>query len=87
MTPRTLTDPADLLAELDAINAQGYSLDREEFLEGMVAIAVPVTDPQGRYVASLAYHGPDQRLALEEAIARKEILQSAALKLSQLMFS
>ena len=87
MTPRTLTDPADLLAELDAIKAQGYSLDREEFLEGMVAIAVPVTDPQGRYVASLAYHGPDQRLALEEAIARKEILQSAALKLSMLMFS
>ena len=35
----------------------------------MVAIAVPVTDPDGRFVAALAYHGPTQRITLSEAVA------------------
>ena len=68
------------------VRKQGYSLDREEFIEGMVAIAVPVFDPNNRYVAAVAYHGPTQRMSLTEAIDRKEILQNAASKLSQVLF-
>ncbi len=85
-TPHTIVDPQELLEELRKIRKQGFSLDQEEFLEGMVAIAVPVTDPQGRYIASLAYHGPAQRVSLTEAIERKDILQNAAQKLSQVLF-
>ncbi|CUH80114.1 Acetate operon repressor [Tritonibacter multivorans] len=85
-TPFTIVTPEDLLAELTKIRKQGYSVDREEFLEGMVAIAVPVLDPHGRYIASLAYHGPSQRVSLTEAIERKDILLSAAEKLSAALF-
>jgi DNA-binding IclR family transcriptional regulator len=52
----------------------------------MVAIAVPVTDTAGRFVAALAFHGPTQRLNVESAIARREILQDAALKLREALF-
>ena len=86
MTHHTHVDRERLHDELQRIRNQGYALDQEEFLEGMVAIAVPVVDPDGRYVASLAYHGPTQRMSLPEAIDRKDILQNAAVKLSRVLF-
>lgn len=86
MTQQTHTDPQALLDELNKIRRQGYSLDQEEFLEGMVAIAVPVVDPRGRFVAGLAYHGPTQRMSLAEAIEGKDVLVSAAAKISNVLF-
>lgn len=86
MTATTLTDPDALLAELAEIAATDYSLDREEFIDGMVAIAVPVNDPQGRFIAALAVHGPTQRISVDVAISRKEILQAAAAKLREALF-
>lgn len=86
MTQHTLSDSESLLAELNQVSKQGYALDREEFIEGMVAIAVPISDRQGRFIASVAYHGPTQRLSLTEAVAKKEILQTASKKLSALLF-
>ncbi len=86
LTRATKTDVDVLIEDLDAINERGYSLDEEEFLDGMVAIAVPVTDADGRYVASLAFHGPTQRLKITDAIAKKGVLQEAALKLRSALF-
>lgn len=86
MTRHTLVDPLKLLDQLEKIRKQGYSLDQEEFLEGMVAIAVPVLDPNGRFFAALAYHGPAQRMSLQEAVKRKHILHDAAVRLSSVLF-
>lgn len=86
MTDATHTTSEPLLEELNQIARRGYSLDREEFLEGMVAIAVPVKDPSGRFVAALAFHGPTQRLSLDYAASQKEILQTAAQRLSGALF-
>ena len=85
-TKHTLSTPEALREELVAIRKQGYSLDQEEFLEGMIAIAVPVTDPNGRFVAGLAYHGPTQRMSLKEAVDRRKILMDAADNLSAVLF-
>ena len=79
-------DPEPLLQELATIARQGYSLDQEEFLSGMVAIAVPVTDPAGRFVAALAFHGPTQRISIPAAIQQKEFLQQAAIRLRSALF-
>ena len=87
MTPTTWTDADALLDDLSVIAERGYSLDNEEFLEGMVAIAVPVTDTTGQFMAALAFHGPTQRLTVDEAIARKELLIDAANKLRTALFS
>lgn len=81
LTSNTITSPEELLAELKAIRKDGYALDREEFVEGMVAIAVPVRDMSGRYVAAVAFHGPTQRLSLKTAVERKQILIDGAERL------
>jgi DNA-binding IclR family transcriptional regulator len=85
-TRKTIGSPKALLSELEQIAEQGYSVDDEEFLEGMIAIAVPIMDPGGRFFAALAFHGPTQRMSLEDAKARKDFLQSAATRLSAAVF-
>ena len=86
LTSATLVTPESLLAELYEIADLGYSLDQEEFMEGMVAIAVPVTDSAGRFVAALAYHWPTQRLSIPQMITRKNMLQDAAAQLSESLY-
>lgn len=82
-TPNTTTGYEELLDELLSIGSQGYAIDREEFMEGMVAIAVPILDSRKRLIAALAMHGPTIRLDVDELLRRRGVLQDAALKLSQ----
>lgn len=86
MTEATHVEADPFLAELAEIAKQGYSLDREEFMTGMVAIAVPVNDPAGRFVGALAFHGPTQRVSVDHAISKKDMLVSAAQRLSDVLF-
>ena len=69
------------------VSKQGYALDQEEFMDGMVAIAVPVKDNRGRFAAALAFHGPTQRISVENALARKDILTEAAKQLAESLFN
>lgn len=82
-TPNTITEPEKLLAELDQIARNGYALDQEEFMEGMVAIAVPVRDHDNRFLAALAFHGPTLRLNVDSMRARRNVLVDAAAKLTR----
>lgn len=86
-TEATITEPDNLLAELQDISRQGYAVDRCEFYDGMVAVAVPVLDPNGRYCASVAFHAPDQRLSIETALSKVDVLQSTSKKLTETIFS
>ena len=43
-TENTFSDPETLKKELSAIRERGYSLDREEFVKGIVCMAAPVFD-------------------------------------------
>ncbi len=66
-TGRTLTKPGALRAELEAIRERGYSTDDEEFMDGMVAVAVPVhdrNDGAARLVSTLSFHAPTMRMDL-----------------------
>lgn len=85
-TDNTITDPDALLRELAEIAKQGYALDREEFLAGMTAMAVPVLDNAGRYCASVAFHGPEQRMPVATAVDKLDIMQAASAKLSDTIF-
>lgn len=61
-TPRTHTDRAAFIAHLDELAAEGIGIDLEEFVVGMVAIAVPVLASDGRFLAALSVHAPTARL-------------------------
>ena len=87
LTPNTFTDREKLARELAIIRKNGFSLDREEFHDAMVAIAVPVTDNRGRFYAALAIHGPTQRFSLDDAIARRDSLLRYAQRISTLLFT
>lgn len=82
----TITKEDALKAELGVIRKRGFSRDNEEFIDNLVAVAVPVQDPNGRLFAALAFHGPTQRLSLEEAEAQIDVLTSAASQLSKIIF-
>jgi DNA-binding IclR family transcriptional regulator len=86
LTPNTHGDPDSLLEELDQIASQGFAVDNEEFVEGMVAIAVPIRDGNGRYFASVAFHGPTQRLTIDLAMEKKELLFEVARRLQAACF-
>lgn len=86
LTANTHDTVEGLLEELDQITSQGYAIDNEEFVEGMVAIAAPVHDSAGRYYASVAFHAPTQRVSIEMAIKQKEILFESVRKLQIALF-
>ena len=71
---------------LDEISQQGHAVDHEEFIDDMVAVAVPVTDPDGRFVAALAFHGPVQRINLDDARQQLPVLLEGAASLRELFF-
>ncbi len=85
-TEKTLTDPAALEAELKAVRKAGHATDREEFLPGLVCVAVPVptTDKSGRSSLCVALQAPVMRLSLDKALGHLPALQRAAAALGRL---
>ncbi len=81
-TSNTITDPNLLEAELANIRREKFAKDECEFIDGMVAVAVPVTDAQGRVAAILACHAPDVRMNIETAIGYLPAIRRAAEALS-----
>lgn len=53
-TPHTLTDPAQLRAELDLIRQQGWASDQGEYSALVNAFAAPVRGPGGAVVAAVS---------------------------------
>lgn len=86
LTENTITQPTALLDELKETAKRGYAIDDEEFYDGMVAIAVPVRDKAGRYFASIAVHGPSQRIALDDLKAHVPLLTEASQQLTAVSF-
>ncbi|SHK86914.1 transcriptional regulator, IclR family [Roseovarius marisflavi] len=84
-TPNTITDIDRLLAEIETIREQGYSLDREEFLTDMIALAVPLWDINNRLMATLSFHAPTQRFDIARALEYREAMYATGKELSALI--
>jgi DNA-binding IclR family transcriptional regulator len=67
-TSHTLQSAAALAKEVRQIQENGYACDREEFMLGMIAVAVPIKDDKDLCRAALAVHAPQARLSLEQAL-------------------
>jgi IclR family transcriptional regulator, acetate operon repressor len=82
-TRNTFTDRVALMQDLQRIAERGYSTDNEEFLAGLVAVAVPIRDCHGRAFAAIACHGPVTRLPLAQAVELAPLLNDAAARLAE----
>lgn len=74
----TITEREALKAELTAIRKQGYSIDHEEFIDGMIALAVPIFNNKKKLLATLATHGPTLRLTETGILNFVDHLQTGA---------
>lgn len=83
MTAHTTTEPGDLLAELDAVRAQGYALDDQELEDDLMSIAAPIHDHSGTAVAALSVSGHRSRIAGELRAVVIARVRSAAAQISR----
>ena len=65
LTPNTVTDREQLLAELEIIRRDGIAYDREEHTVGICGLGAVIRDPRGR-IASISIPLPSQRFAGNE---------------------
>ncbi|WP_104205423.1 IclR family transcriptional regulator [Billgrantia saliphila] len=78
-TDKTLTNLNTLEAEISDVRQQGYAFDNEEFLPGLLCIAVLAPDPNGgRSNLGIAIQAPIMRFSKDKALECLPALQRAA---------
>jgi DNA-binding IclR family transcriptional regulator len=81
-TPKTLTDMVALEQEVKLVKRQGFALDNEEFLPGLMCVAVLVPSAQGSSNLCVAVQAPVLRLTPERCLQLLPALQRAAQAIS-----
>lgn len=61
-TDHTITSSEDLFTELETIRERGYAYARDEFVEGLWAVGVPVNDPDEHVIGGIVVAGPTHRM-------------------------
>ncbi|WP_161142738.1 IclR family transcriptional regulator domain-containing protein [Propylenella binzhouense] len=77
-TAFTLVDMDDLEAEFAEIRRRGYSVSNQGTTLGMLSLAAPVRDPDGRIVAGIAVQAPFVRMDMDRALAETVPLMLAS---------
>lgn len=77
----TLIDPDLLEQELLKTQKNQLATDNEEFVDGMVAMSVPIKDQDGKLFACLFTHAPVIRKSLDELLVFESLLRQAASEL------
>jgi len=68
LAKNTHTDRDALEQELKVIRGRQVSVDNEEFIDGLVAVAIPVKSADGKFLASLFCHCPKTRKSLDQLL-------------------
>ncbi len=83
LTPRTITDPARLLTELESVRSSGIAYDDGEFHPELRCIAAGVHNFTGAIVGALGISTATWRLSLNDLAGKTLILRQIADKLSE----
>ncbi|MEU6803835.1 IclR family transcriptional regulator domain-containing protein [Streptomyces neyagawaensis] len=68
LTPRSVTDPRELLTILERVRTDGYALVDGELEEGLRSIAVPVHDRDGHVTAAVNVAMHSSRRSVEQCV-------------------
>lgn len=83
-TDRTVTDRDELEAQIEAARAQGFTIDNQEFMEGMIGLSVGVM-VEGRLFGTLSFHAPCQRLDVATANSHVPQMRAAADQIARVL--
>jgi IclR family transcriptional regulator, acetate operon repressor len=85
-TAKTITDLGTLEEEFERARRDGFALDDEEFLPGLICIAVLVPSDGGRSNTAVAVQAPTVRLPRHDALRVLPALRRAARAMSAVEF-
>jgi len=78
-TAHTIDSRERMEKELARIRDQGHAVDAEEYVDGLVCVAVPVRDRSGGPVrCAVALQAPVARLSMAQALSQLDKLHAAA---------
>jgi len=81
-TETTLSERKALVAELERIRAKRVAINNQEFIAGVIGVAVPVLGPRQRVCATISVGAPEARMPLDRALSFVPALERAAERLS-----
>jgi DNA-binding IclR family transcriptional regulator len=87
LTPRTITDPGRLRAELRRVRKLGYAETVDELEQGLTGIAVPVRGPEPSTAMALTVSGPSPRFPADRRRELASLAQDAARHLETVLKS
>lgn len=83
-TDKTVTDYPKLLEQLKIIKEQGYSIDDEEYVEGLKCISAPILGYSGEAIAAISIAVPKYRYEDgEQNIGYTDLVKKTAVSLSK----
>jgi DNA-binding IclR family transcriptional regulator len=83
-TDKTILDIIKLKIQLKQISKEEVGYDVGEYLDGMIALAVPVKNQEGEVCFAIAVHAPSTRISIDELKEFLPDLYEAANKISEL---
>lgn len=84
-TDRTLTSVPDLLARLETIRAQGYSITHGEVDPDALGLATPIFGPRQQVTAGLSIVGVGSRISESEREQMISALRKSATRISEVL--
>jgi IclR family KDG regulon transcriptional repressor len=81
-TDSSITNRSEIERELEKIREQGFAISQGEFVEGVVSIASPICDSDGKVIAAISISGPRARIKEHECEQYSRLILEAAQKIS-----
>lgn len=82
-TPATITDPAVLRRQLEAVRAAGWASTTEELEAGLNAVAAPIRGRDGAVIAAVSVSGPSYRLTADRVSEVAAAVTAAAVEIGR----
>ncbi len=76
LTDKTITSRTCLLEELEEVRRRGFAIISDELEAGLVAVAAPIREQDGRVVGAISISGPSTRLTNKELIRIGDLIVS-----------
>ncbi|ETA80494.1 IclR family transcriptional regulator [Youngiibacter fragilis] len=81
--PKTVTDKKELAIELSKIKSRGYSIDDEEYTQGLYCVAAPIFDRFGNVKYAISTSGPTIRMTDAKKDSAIKLVTEAAKEISR----